>query len=358
MSSLEAEFELQYPMGSTIRAAFTRASTGFSITALFGPSGSGKTTVLRCLAGLERPQRGTIVFDGEVWFDSKECIHRTPWQRNVGYLFQEYALFPHLTISENIAYGLRRQTASDRNRIVNELMERFELSGKGNCYPQQVSGGQQQRAALARTLARRPSLLLLDEPLAALDSAMQDDMRYELRQVLTDFAIPMFLVTHDRNDAIALADHLLVMDQGRILQSGKGEVVFKHPADERVAKMVGVRKLHYGRIVVRTEKATTIAVGDVQLTSSMTTDIDQDVLVCIRAEDVEILPSMRTSGISENCLAATVRMITVEGALIRLEVDCGFALSAVAPSWMVRSCNLDVGTVIRVRIPEEAIHLI
>ncbi len=150
---LTAAFEKTYPGGASVRAELRCPAAGFSITALFGPSGCGKTTVLRCLAGLERPDRGHIHFADEVWFDAQERIERRPQARDIGFLFQEYALFPHLTVAANVAYGLYTLPAAERMRRVAEVLERFELSGLDARYPWQISGGQQQRVALARAIA-------------------------------------------------------------------------------------------------------------------------------------------------------------------------------------------------------------
>jgi molybdate transport system ATP-binding protein len=358
MSELTAQFELCYPLGATIRAEFSRPAAGFSVTALFGPSGCGKTTVLRSLAGLERPQQGTIALGSDVWLDSRRGIYRAPAERNVGFLFQEYALFPHLTVAQNVGYGLRRQATSERKRMVHELLDRFGLGGLEQRYPQEVSGGQQQRVALARTLARQPRLLLLDEPLSALDTLLREQMRLELRSLLTDFAIPMFLVTHDRHEAIALADHLIVMDEGHILQSGPVAEVFSRPGDERVARMVGVETVQPGRIVGRSNGTVAIETGGTRLTALANGVLDEDVLVCIRAEDVEIAAAPGGLDDAANRLSATIGRIAPDAVLVRLDLDCGFGLAALVPRPTVKSLNLEVGSVVTVHLPAATVHLI
>ncbi len=358
MSDLAAQFEMRYSLGTTIEAAFIRPAHGFSVTALFGPSGCGKTTVLRCLAGLERPQQGSIRFEDDVWLDSSRGVHRTPPERNVGFLFQEYALFPHLTVVQNIEYGLRRLPASQRRQQVGELLERFGLGGLENRYPRQVSGGQQQRVALARTLARKPNLLLLDEPLSALDTALREQMRLELRSMLVDFGIPMVLVTHDRHEAIALADHLIVLDQGRILQSGPVEEVFAHPAEERVARMVGVETVQPGRVVDRFNGTVTVNVGGTNLTALAKGHVDDRVVVCIRADEVEIAPGLASTTDIPNRLPATILRSTPDGMAVRLELECGFRLAAMVPRQTAKSLSLEVGNVVIVHLPAAAVHLI
>jgi molybdate transport system ATP-binding protein len=227
---LVARFEKRFASGVTIAADLAAPAHQFTITVLFGPSGCGKTTILRCLAGLERPDSGRIQLGEQTWFDAEQGVCLPPQQRDIGFLFQEYALFPHLTVADNIGYSLTRTAASDRRQRVAQMLERFDLAGLGARYPRQISGGQQQRVALARALVRQPKLLLLDEPLSALDSDLRDQLRIELRNRLADFAIPVVLVTHDRQEAASLADQVVVLAEGRIVQSGSPENVLAKPA--------------------------------------------------------------------------------------------------------------------------------
>jgi molybdate transport system ATP-binding protein len=176
-AELVAQFEKHYPRGPVIRAELRQAADRFSVSVLFGPSGCGKTTILRCLAGLERPESGTIRLGDESWLDAHRSICRSPQQRNIGYLFQDYALFPHLTAAGNIGYGLNGAPKPERRRRIREMLDRFGLNGLEQRWPHEVSGGQQQRIALARVLIRRPRLLLLDEPLSALDATLREELR-------------------------------------------------------------------------------------------------------------------------------------------------------------------------------------
>src|SRR5581483_848175 len=208
---LEALFENRFPGGVRVVVGWEQAADRFAVTVLFGPSGCGKTTALRCLAGLTRPEAGVIRCGADVWFDADRRIDLSPQWRGVGFLFQDYALFPHLTVAGNVGYAVPR---AERRARVGELLAAFGLTGLEDRYQNQVSGGQQQRVALARTLARRPRLLLLDEPLSALDGPAREQLRPGLRDRLAGFSVPVVLVTHDRTEAIALADHLIVMDRG------------------------------------------------------------------------------------------------------------------------------------------------
>src|SRR5579863_5258051 len=210
-SVLTADFERRFAGGPTIEAALCRPAAEFSVTAIVGASGCGKTTVLRCLAGLDAPQRGRVSFGDEVWFDATRRINRRPQQRGVGYLFQEYALFPHLSVFANVAYGLTRSCRNDVSRRVGELLEMLQLGGLGGRFPHELSGGQQQRVALARTVAPRPRLLLLDEPLSALDLPTRAELRGGLRQLLAKWGIPTIVVTHDPHEVTSFADEVIVL---------------------------------------------------------------------------------------------------------------------------------------------------
>lgn len=236
---LQAVLERRYRDGPTIHAALRLPIDTFSVTALIGPSGCGKTTVLRCLAGLDAPTSGRITFGGEVWYDGQRRVSRRPQQRRIGYLFQEYALFPHLTLFENIAFGLPRCTGPEAARRVAELTGLLQLTGLEARFPHELSGGQQQRAALARTVAPRPRLLLLDEPLAALDTPTRTALRAALRRVLAAWGIPTLVVTHDPVEVASLADAVAVLCDGEIRQQGPVSAVFENPADDAVARIVG-----------------------------------------------------------------------------------------------------------------------
>ena len=190
---------------------------------VFGPSGAGKSLTLRAIAGLEKPDHGRIVVAGKVVFDSAAGIDVPACERAVGYLFQDYALFPHLTVEENIGFGVKRwwqrSLPAPALRRVADLLELFELRGLNGAYPAQLSGGQRQRVALARALIRHPDVLLLDEPFAALDPMLRQRMRRELVNTRALFKVPMLVITHDPEDVAVLAETLVVLDQGRIART-------------------------------------------------------------------------------------------------------------------------------------------
>lgn len=204
---------------------------------ILGPSGCGKSTTLRLIAGLERPDEGHIEIAGRCVADGKVFI--PPEKRGVGLVFQDYALFPHLTVAENIAFGIRKWDSRERQRRVDELLELIGLSGLARRYPHQLSGGQQQRVAIARALAPRPAVLLLDEPFANLDAALRLRMREELRRLLHELGTTVVLVTHDRDEALSLADRVAVMLEGTIVQVDTPERVYHEPRTREVAQLVG-----------------------------------------------------------------------------------------------------------------------
>lgn len=360
MSLLSADIEKRYPGGATIRAALDRPTDQFTVTILFGPSGCGKTTLLRCLAGLERPERGSIRYADETWLDASAGVFVPPQRRGIGFLFQDYALFPHMNVAANIAHGLHHSSRSERHRRVAEMLDMLQLAGMARRYPHQLSGGEQQRVALARAIVRKPRLLLLDEPLSALDAPTREQLRRELRRLLSAFAIPCFVVTHDRLEALALGDHLMVLDRGTVRQSGPLGEVFSRPVDAHVAQMVGIETILPARIV-RVEKGlATLAIGDgsMQLVAVAPLVPGGDLLVCIRGDDVAIHTGADSGGSARNHLHARVSSIDYEGALVRVTLDCGFRLVATITRQASEELALRVGKEVIARIKATAIHLI
>lgn len=357
-NALIAQFTKRFPGGAVIRGELNQPARALSVTVLFGPSGCGKTTVLRCLAGLERPEEGVIQFGGETWFDARQGIFLAPQQRGIGFVFQDYALFPHLTVAGNIGFGLNGLTATEREERVRDMLERFGLAGVAQQRPRQLSGGQQQRVALARALVCRPRLLLLDEPLSALDAALREELRGELRHLLAACNIPVFLVTHDRTEALALGDELVVMSGGAVRQSGPVLDVFNRPADATVAKIVGVETLQPGSIVGVNEGLATVKIRDATLTALAPATATREVFVCIRGEDVILQRDDTTVSSVRNRLPARIVALRPEGALVRVELEAGFPLFALITRPACVELALRAGESVTALIKTPAIHLV
>jgi ABC-type sulfate/molybdate transport systems ATPase subunit len=231
MATLQADFTLP------LRAFALELTLDVSRTvALVGPSGAGKTSVLRVVAGLVQPRRGRVLLDGEEWLDTARGVSLPPERRRVGLVFQDYALFPHLGVRANVAFGAR-------GRPVDALLERFHIGHLSSTHPRELSGGERQRVALARALARDPAVLLLDEPLAALDAHTKAEVRHELAELLRELALPTLLVTHDYEDAAALADEVGVIVEGRLRQLGPPAELVARPRDAFVASFTGANLL-------------------------------------------------------------------------------------------------------------------
>lgn len=212
---------------------------GEGVTVLFGASGAGKTLTLDSIAGFARPDAGRIMLDDRILFDGDSRVFLRPRDRGCGYVFQSYALFPHMTLRENLAFAAERLPRLERHRRVNEMLDRFRIAEFAGRYPHEVSGGQKQRCSIARALIVQPRLLLLDEPARGLDAPLREDLYVLLRGLREEFHVPMLLVTHDLEAAFAVGDTMLVFHAGRISQRGKPRAVLSQPASEPVARLFG-----------------------------------------------------------------------------------------------------------------------
>lgn len=356
---LQAGFNLRFAGGPQIRVEELRISKGAGTTVLFGASGAGKTTVLRCLAGLERPQEGSIKFGEEVWFDARVGVFVPPRKRGLGFVPQEYALFPHLSVAHNIGYGLIHVARAERQTRLEEIVRWLGLEGLERRSPAELSGGERQRVALARALIRRPRLLLLDEPLSALDGPTRLRLRGDLRQLLKQSGIPTVLVTHERTEALALGDQLLVMDAGQIVQRGPVHEVFSRPSSLAVAAIVAIETIQPARVLESADGLVTVVAGQTKLLSlSSPLTLGTEVYVCIRAEDVILVKGQPSRSSPRNCVPVLVRSLSTEGPVVRIDLDGGFPLTAILTKQACEELALGPGDKLMALIKAPQIHLI
>ncbi len=345
------------------------------LTVLFGPSGAGKSLTLQALAGLCPLDEASITLGETRWHESKTGLFLPPQQRRVGYVPQNYALFPHLNVAQNIAFGLHLRGQAAKTRIA-ELVHLMRLEGLEHQKPAQLSGGQQQRVALARALAAEPRLLLLDEPLSALDAAVREALREELRAFHERVHIPMLLVTHDAQEARVLADTIVVIEQGQVLQVGSPEEIFRAPQTRAVARLVGMRPCWQGEISeVQTisSSATTdtltevsIRIADFTLFAHINGQPElhrgDAVDVALRTDEIRIIPvaeAYDAHGEKVALLPATVERMQVRGTYLMVTARLASTLQVDIPimHWQQRALKLNSGTPIMLHIPGEAVHL-
>ncbi len=279
------------------------------LVTLLGPSGCGKTTALRIAAGFERADSGSILVK------DKDISKVPPHKRNMGMVFQSYSLFPNLTVRGNVEYGLRtrRMPKADRIKRVNEMLELVELTSLGERFSHQISGGQQQRVALARALAVQPEVLLLDEPLSALDAKVRTTLRDEIRRIQTEVGITTLFVTHDQEEALAISDRICVMSQGRIEQLGTPTEVYRRPTTAFVARFVGTMNEFHAEVTGASE--VTVAGQRIGAPGASDMATGSAVSLLVRPEDLSL---------AENGLPGTVASVTFQGATtlvgVRLDV--------------------------------------
>jgi spermidine/putrescine transport system ATP-binding protein len=286
-----------------------------SFFALLGPSGCGKTTTLRMVAGLEEPTSGQIKLGQE------DVTNLPPYKRWVNTVFQSYALFPHLSIYENVAFGLRRQKAKDIDNQVKAMLELVELTTQAQKKPQQLSGGQQQRVAVARALINEPDVLLLDEPLGALDLKLRRQMQLELKRIQTEVGITFVHVTHDQEEAMTMADTIAVMNEGKIEQMGSPIQIYEHPKTAFVANFLGQTNLFEGTVAGIEGDELAVKVKDVVFHVPLTsTEIRSGKIVFgVRPEKVKIVDQGKT-GLPKNQINGSIKLTAFVGVSTQYEV--------------------------------------
>ncbi|HUS11020.1 MAG TPA: ABC transporter ATP-binding protein [Pyrinomonadaceae bacterium] len=342
---LIADIDKKFERGARVQVSL-RIPDAASVMILFGPSGAGKTTVLRCVAGLEK------LTSGKILFDDRDITDIPPQRRPFGYLFQDYALFPHLRVRANICYGLK-----DRGSI-QRIAEMLKVADLLERWPSELSGGQQQRVALARVLVREPRLLLLDEPLSALDAATRDHVRGELARLLRAIGVPAIVVTHDWVDALSLGDQMIVMSGGRALQTGAPHEVFTRPADRDVAAVVGIDTVVAGRVNRREAGLLFMQAGAASLAAADPANGFEDYYICIRAEDVTIERGQAEQSSARNHLRGTIVDIVPSGVLMKVAINVGFELIALVTRQALGDLHLSKGVEVVAAFKASAVHLI
>lgn len=302
------------------------ARPGFTI--LFGASGAGKTTLLDCIAGLQTPDRGHIAIGDDALFDLKSGVNIPPNRRSVGYLLQSLALFPHMTVEQNVRYGLDKLSESERVERCREVLESFRIAPLAHRRPGEISGGERQRVALARTLVTRPRVLLLDEPLTALDAVTKSQILGDLRSWNNRRGIPILYVTHQREEVFALGENVIVLDAGRIVARGAPQEVLQRPESETVAQLVGFENIFDCSFVAAHTKQGTMTCRvegtNVDLEVPLArVDRSRPVRVGIRAGDV-LLGSSEPRGLSaRNVFAGAITSLEQRDVMVIAKVDCG-----------------------------------
>ena len=298
------------------------------VTILFGASGAGKTTLLDCLAGLTRPDSGHIAFANESWFDQRLRINIPVRARGIGYVFQDLALFPHLSVEQNVQYGISRLDASERRARTDAVLESFRIAHLRGRKPGEISGGERQRVALARALVTDPRLLLLDEPLAGLDAPTKSKIVDDLRAWNSAHRIPILYVTHDREEVFALGERVLALEKGRIITQGTPHEVMTAPRQELVAQLAGFENIFDATVIATHEDRGTMTCrlgdSDVELETPMVrAEIGTTLRVGVRAGDI-LLATIKPQGLSARNLLPGM-LVSAEQRDVRViaKVDCG-----------------------------------
>src|SRR5581483_8937474 len=317
---------------------------------LLGPSGCGNTTALRLVAGFDRPDEGRIVVDG------RDITGVAPNKRDMGMVFQAYSLFPNMTAAQNVEFGLkiRGKDRTDRRKRVDDLLELVGLGHAGDRYPHQLSGGMQQRVALARALAIEPRVLLLDEPLSALDAKVRVQLREEIRRIQLELGITTLYVTHDQEEALAISDHVAVMYGGVIEQMGTPSEMYTAPKTPFVAEFIGTMNRLEGKVVDGAAGEVDHAGTRLRIAAARGRANGERVLILIRPEDLELTAAGNGSTVNGNTLMAEVVTQTFLGPVTRLKMTGGL----IADMSTARASALPVGASVVASVPTEGVQLL
>ncbi len=317
---------------------------------ILGPTGSGKTLLLELLAGFHHPDSGKILING------KDITDLSPEKRNLAFVYQDYSLFPHMTVKKNIEFGLKMKKLKAPDKL-REISEYLNISHLLERYPLNLSGGEQQRVSLARALVTGPEILMLDEPLSALDPRTQDSAREMLLNVHRKGRLTVLHITHDQTEARIMADKIAVVMDGKLVQVGTPEEIFEKPANDRIADFVGFENVLKGRVLSREEGLLRIEVEGTVLEAAGEAGIGDTVHAGLRPENIVLSKTFTQSSI-RNSLKGTVIEVQSLGALVRVRVDCVFPLNALVTRQSAEEMGLAPGVSVYVQFKASSIHVL
>ncbi|MBM3803688.1 MAG: molybdenum ABC transporter ATP-binding protein [Acidimicrobiia bacterium] len=343
------DVRLQKTLESTSHAPFkldVRFETGPGILILFGSSGAGKSVTLQSIAGLQTPDQGCIRAGGEVLFDSSRQVNLPVRQRRLGYVFQNLALFPHLNARQNVAYGLAQLDGAERGRRVDGILAKLQIAHLATRTPQTLSGGEQQRVALARALVTQPRMLLLDEPLSALDLPIKHSIVADLQRINQELRIPILYVTHDRSEALSLGERLLLLEAGRIVADGKPLDVLGQPSRETVANLTGVENLFDVSVASRNPERGTLTcdAGGCNLEIPYGDwPAGKQLRIGLRSGDILIAVAAPQGLSAQNILPGRVQRIDAADYEVSVQVLCGVTFNVMLTRTAADTLSLKVG---------------
>ena len=332
---------------------------GFTI--VFGPSGAGKSTLLDCIAGLLRPDSGRISLGDSIVFDSTQRIFVQPQHRQIAYVFQSLALFPHLTVEENVGYGLANLPANEQSGRARAMLERFHVAGLATRKPSDISGGERQRIALARSLVTNPRALLLDEPLTGLDAGLKSAILDDLQAWNAANPIPVLYVTHSRDEVDALGERAVTIDQGRVVSEGAPQLVLDAPRRRRLAVAAGFENLLSGSVIEVREGdgVMRVRLSQVELEVPLSYAVPGDaVRIAIRAGDILLATKMPHGLSARNVLPGKVVALNERGPVVLLQVDCGDLFQVQVTRGAARALGLAPGLSLWLVVKTHSCHLV